>query len=484
MKKILYSTMIACLALVGFNSCSPQESDDHSLGAEPQASQLAFSATPTAAKANVIDFKNTSSVPGVALWDLGNGKSAEGTTVQGEYPYAGSYAVTMTLYTAGGSATITQNINIAEDDATLLDSPWFNALTGGASATEGKTWVFDQYHDNHFGVDDVNAYPRSSGWWWGCPAEGKEGCSLYEQEFTFMLDGTKLVWKNKGNIYTNENGMNALGKGGTENPVVGDYDCPYTPADGLTFSLDESAKTLTLSGDAFLGHYASTSTYYIEKLTDDELWVYCKSSVEPGNAWWYRFVPKEKNVKPEIQITMKAPNYEENFEGDALALPLANEALSDKSGSWANPAPVPINESDKVFLYQKKAGEKYSNVSFVEPAEHTKFDLTKGSKVRIKVYIPSYNDFTTEAGHEDWAVATLQKQLAVKLQNNDLGGNAYTTQAEVVKANLETDKWIELEFDFSAFADRQDFDKVVIQFGGEGHDAPGTFFFDDFYFGE
>jgi hypothetical protein len=181
---------------------------------------------------------------------------------------------------------------------------------------------------------------------------------------------------------------------------------------------------------------------------------------------------------------MKAPDYKEDFEGDELAVPFANEALSDKSGSWANPAPVPINESDKVFLYQKKAGENYSNVSFVEPAEHTKFDLTKGSKVRIKVYIPSYNDFTTEAGHEDWAVATLQKQLAIKLQNNDLGGNAYTTQAEVVKADLETDKWIELEFDFSAFADRQDFDKVVIQFGGEGHDAPGTFFFDDFYFGE
>ena len=64
------------------------------------------------------------------------------------------------------------------------------------------------------------------------------------------------------------------------------------------------------------------------------------------------------------------------------------------------------------------------------------------------------------------------------------GYDAYTTQAEIVKSGLVTDKWIELEFDFSAWADRQDFDKVVIQFGGEGHDAPGTFFLDDFYFGE
>ena len=97
MKKLLYSTIIACLALAGLTSCDPQESDDHSLGAQPQVSQLAFTATPTSAKPNVIDFANTSSVPGVALWDLGNGSTAEGTTVQGKYPYAGTYTVTMTL---------------------------------------------------------------------------------------------------------------------------------------------------------------------------------------------------------------------------------------------------------------------------------------------------------------------------------------------------------------------------------------------------
>ena len=32
MKKIIYSTMIACLALAGFTSCNPQDNDDHSLG--------------------------------------------------------------------------------------------------------------------------------------------------------------------------------------------------------------------------------------------------------------------------------------------------------------------------------------------------------------------------------------------------------------------------------------------------------------------
>jgi len=51
-----------------------------------------------------------------------------------------------------------------------------------------------------------------------------------------------------------------------------------------------------------------------------------------------------------------------------------------------------------------------------------------------------------------------------------------------VKADLETDKWIELTFDFSGVSTRQDYDKIVIQFGAEGHAGPGIFFFDDFRF--
>jgi hypothetical protein len=70
----------------------------------------------------------------------------------------------------------------------------------------------------------------------------------------------------------------------------------------------------------------------------------------------------------------------------------------------------------------------------------------------------------------------------VKLQNASLGGNAYTTQTEIVKADLEKDKWIDLTFDFSGVSTRLDYDKIVIQFGAEGHAAPGIFFLDDFNF--
>ena len=172
----------------------------------------------------------------------------------------------------------------------------------------------------------------------------------------------------------------------------------------------------------------------------------------------------------------------ENFETEET-LNFIGEDMGGKSGVVDNPAPVPVNESDKVYRYQK-SDSYYSNLSFTTK-DYT-FDLTVQNKIRMKVYIPSYNDYTTVAGVAgEWiTINQLQKQVAVKLQNSDKGGNAWETQTEIVKKDLATDKWIELEFDFSEVKDRQDYDRIVIQFGAEGHAASGIFFFDDFMFVE
>jgi hypothetical protein len=173
----------------------------------------------------------------------------------------------------------------------------------------------------------------------------------------------------------------------------------------------------------------------------------------------------------------------ETFESGALTVDFVKQDMGTLSGIVDNPAPIGINPSNKAYRYQK-ANAFYSNLSFTAP--DYKFDLTTQNKIRLKVYIPSYNDYETEnsvAG--DWiAEKRLRPQLAVKLQNSEMADNAWQTQTEIVKTNLVTDKWIELEFDFSKVADRQDYDKIVIQFGGEGHAGQGLFFFDDFTFSE
>ncbi len=484
MKNIKIFGALAIISFFAFTSCDPQERSDYALGKMPVPEQLDFTATPTMAKANVIDFENTSEIPGVATWDLANNTKAKGEKVTGKYPFKGDYTVVMTLYTPGGSTSISKTITIAEDDMSLLNTPGYNALTGGADDADGKTWVFDQYHDGHFGVGPVaDATP----WWWSCPAEGKTESCLYTQEFTFKQIGVSMTWTNNGNVYTNENGrvaLAALGYTVSVVPGAGDFDVEYAPLASYTYSLDETAKTLTLSDGAFFGHYAGTSTYQILTLTDDELYVKCASTVEVGNGWWYRLIPKEKNVKPVVIIPVSAVPLSEDFESATAKVVLDKEDMGSLTDAfYSNPAPVPINTSSKVCLYQKSTGF-YSNLSFM--AGTYKFDLTTQNQIRMKVYIPSYNDYTTaNAVAGGWITNDkLQKKIAVKLQDSSLGGNAYTTQTEVSFTDLATDQWLDLTFDFSGVSTREDYDKIVIQFGGEGHAGAGIFFFDDFSFGE
>ncbi|MDL2255992.1 PKD domain-containing protein [Parabacteroides sp. OttesenSCG-928-G06] len=479
MKNIFKLAMFALIAIVA-TACDPQESNDYSLGVAPQESQLAFTATPKSGQPNVINLKDESSVSGVALWDLGNGATAKGKEVKAEYPFAGTYTIEMTLYTTGGSVTISSTITIAADDMSLLDTPMYNALTGGASNLAGKTWVFDQYHDGHFGVGPADAATPD---WWACPAEGKDGSSLYTQEFTFTQVGVKLEWKNNGYIYTNEPGKNALGGEFIDNPGgAGDFDVKYVPKASYTFALNEAEKTITLNGDAFFGFYTGNSTFEILSLTEDALYMKNRSAVEPGNAWWFRLIPKEKNVKPTEEIPVKAVALADDFENEKASVVFDGEDMGDlTSYYYQNPLPLPVNTSKRVALYQK-SDAFYSNIFF--QASGYKFDLQEVNKVRVKVYIPSGNDYTTaNAVAGDWISNNkLKAQLAVKLQDSSKGGNAWETQTEIVKGELAMDKWIELEFDFSSVKERTDYDKIVLQFGAEGHAGPGIFYFDDFSF--
>jgi len=482
MKDILKIEVLALIMIFVMLACDPKEDSDYSLGEMPVAEQLDFLSTPTAAKPNVVDFTNTSKVTGIATWDFGNGSTAKGESAQAIYPFKGEYTIVLTLYTTGGSASITKTITIENDDMSLLDTPMYNALTGGAANTDGKTWVFDQYHNGHFGVGPADA---SSPEWWSCPAEGKTNSSLYSQEFTFTQVGIKFGWVNNGNVYTNEAGRAALADLGYPNSVVppdGDFDVEYVPKTNYTFALNESASTITLSGGAFFGHYAGTSTYQILTLTDEELYLKCASTTESGNGWWYRLIPKELNVKPVIDIPLKAVELNEDFESETPEVSFVSEDMGPLTNPYySNPAPIGVNTSAKVFLYQKPDAF-YSNVYF--QADGYRFDLSEQNKITVKVFIPSYNDYDTEfpvAG--DWITNNrLKPQLSVKLHDSSKGGNAWETQTEIIRADLETDKWIELTFDFSTVSSREDYDKIVIQFGAEGHAAPGIFFFDDFAF--
>ena len=324
MKKIFNAILLTGFAAVMMIACQPMDKDRYELGPAVSESQLSFDYSPESSSPNIIDFSNNSSVKGVALWDLGNGQIAKGDKVVAQYPMKGEYTVTMSLYTTGGSTSISKVISIADDDFSLLDTPGYRALTGGADATNGKTWVFARYTKGHFGVGDIKAAPEEGGpAWWQCDPEGKLGCSLYDNTYTFTQIGTKLIWKNNGYIYTNEAGMNHLGIPGIPSEI-GDFDVPYVPADDLSYIFDESSMTLTLSGGAFIGFYTGVSEYHITKLDEHSLELWCGSAAEPGNAWYFKLVPADElappaiDPKPEPEEAWFRPNAETNLLGTII----------------------------------------------------------------------------------------------------------------------------------------------------------------------
>jgi hypothetical protein len=133
------------------------------------------------------------------------------------------------------------------------------------------------------------------------------------------------------------------------------------------------------------------------------------------------------------------------------------------------PLPVvadPVLPTNNVAAYNRSGAFQYTNAQFV--LNH-RMDLTSRNIFNLKVYFPSSNDYT----------GALTPTAAIKLQNSLLGGNAWTTQEQILITVTEFDQWITLSYDFDYASARDDFDQVIVQLGGEGHNAPGMFYFDD-----
>jgi len=500
MKNMIKQLSWMMLLLFTMAACSPQEMDNYSLDGMTTVTsdQISFTQTPSAESDNVITFTNTTPVSGVytLVWDLGNGSSGKNNAITGSYPFAGEYTVVLTIYTPdGSSASKSVVVNIAEDDYALVDTPVYRNLTGGADDADGKTWVFDQY--NNFAAEvkaatgfNINGHmglgPQGSRGqdWWGAAANDKQSWEMYSSKFTFIQNGVQLLIEKQGDEgYGRKASAESVG-GYTVHALSGD-DAFFTYSGGnYNFSIDEAGEypTITLSGNAFMGYYCGSQVYEVLYLTEEVMALRVNNTVE-SQDWVFVYCLEELNVEPPAVVKVpKAIPLAEDFESEPF-LGFVQEDLGSVSGVVDNPLPLPINTSDKVYRYWKSTGF-YSNLSFTAP--DYKFDLTAQNKVRVKVFIPSFNDYTTEyAVAGEWiSNRKLKPQLAVKLQNSDMGGNAWQTQHEIVKADLEMNKWLELEFDFSGVATRTDYDKIVIQFGAEGHAGPGFFYFDDFAFAE
>jgi PKD repeat protein len=503
MKKILRFAFVAVLAAFAFVACAPQGFDEYELGdiGSISADQVNFSYTTSPQSDNILIFTNISDIkiPYAYTWDLGNGTVSNDKTPTGIYPDAGTYTVSLSVFSANGSTVVkTQNITIAKDDASLLDTPVYRNLTGGTDAADGKVWVFDQYNlyvkevadatkrtvQGHFGMGDPYGGQQN---WWGAGPNEKADWKLYDFKFQFIQNGLKLNITTDGFGYGKSETFGIGGFTAIDDLGSGDASFAYTGGN-FNFSLNDAGElpVLTLSAGAAMGYYIGVQSFNIIYLTDEVMALHAYSAAL-NQDWVFVFIREDLNVsEPPIVKTLQEVPLFEDFEGESTIewnwLTDGDDGMGAfTSRSYQNPAPVPINQSSKVFLYEKST-HFYSNINFT--TTDYLFDLTSQNKIRMKVFIPSYNDYATDgdvAG--DWiSNRKLQPKVAVKLQDSTRGGNAWETETVVVHDNLTLDTWLELEFDFSHVATRQDYDKIVVQFGDEGHTRSGIFFFDDFSF--
>jgi len=134
------------LILFAVSACSPQELDEYGLDsiATLTDDQVSFTQTVSPTSDNMVTFTSTTVLPSNSVytlrWALGNGSSGNKASVTGIYPFAGDYTVTRSIYFPDGSVSKKSVVvNFADNDYSLVDTPAYRNLTGGADDTDGKT---------------------------------------------------------------------------------------------------------------------------------------------------------------------------------------------------------------------------------------------------------------------------------------------------------------------------------------------------------
>lgn len=146
-KNLLYGFFALSMAVVGMSSCSPLDSDDHSLGGSV-VSQDALSMTISGGADNTYTITNSSqkltdvryfiSLDGNKLNEI-----AAGASITNQYKKKGTYPVYLYAFSACDQKMISQNIEVAEDwidpNAPTDDPTEWLGFTAGTNFFEGAS---------------------------------------------------------------------------------------------------------------------------------------------------------------------------------------------------------------------------------------------------------------------------------------------------------------------------------------------------------
>jgi PKD repeat protein len=421
---------------------------------------------------NTVIFEHNEAFTGIAAWDFGNGITSDQDVDTVIYPFAGTYKVTLSIFAADGEKIDSTEVIITQSNPALLELTEKEImLCGGGSAENGKTWVWAQTVPQHMMKGQWDPWA----WWWGAAVDEKEPFNLYDDLMIFKAMNFEYVLENHDSTYVNEDYTAAFGA-----QESGDLTLYLDLSESeFTWHLDERADGdyLTFTGGGFMSYYLGISEYKIEALTENMLDI----SVIISNVYWkFRFMTPgydhpdaiDPNENPDQSPATSISQLTDDFETDSEILWNFQAEGGGGTGDdeFVNPVPGGINSSATIYKYVKGTWE-YSN-AFLETG--FTYDLNTNNQVHMKVYFPSSNDYS----------GALEQKASVKLQRWQ-DSQPWVNQAEVIHLDVPLDTWTELTFDFTSItipAERMSgyYNKIVVQFGDEGHTIDGTFYFDDF----
>ena len=234
-----------------------------------------FSATADNATAYHFDIQNTTKLQS-------DGVLEHNFTVLGN----NTYAVTVIAYGTGGIAT---SKTIEVDALALYEPP--AELLEMLYANGTRTWKIASEINQHFGLGDVGNDPFQH---YGAAPGAKEGSGMYDDRYTFNVDGTFTHDVGPdGFVFGREGLIDELGGSGgiangadIEQYVFGSYTANWA------LTAPGGAETLSLTGLGFIGYYVGGNhKYVIHSRSANEMVI----KITDGNGvfdWWFRLIPE------------------------------------------------------------------------------------------------------------------------------------------------------------------------------------------------
>ena len=295
MNKTILKILFAILLPILINSCSEKDygGADQSLVPDINNYKNLFSVN-IVSDSNYVSLNlNADGVRPIWIFNDGTMSTVNGYS-QIVHP-AGTYTVTAKVANKYGisSGSVTLTYTLTKD---YIDKNLFKYLCGG-TGTSSKKWIWNSTVDGHFGCGPSYDSPTS---WWSCGANGKAGCGMYDDIFTFAYAGSGLSGAytydpgTGGTIYCNS-GV-TFSPFGTYNTHDGnDFQANVSVQNTTwTFKYEGSDLYLVFPATTMLGYMPNIETYNTPKfkilsISDSKLSMACYNG---SIAWKYEFVPQ------------------------------------------------------------------------------------------------------------------------------------------------------------------------------------------------